>query len=82
VVICVERGADCLYNSGPADATAIAKRHNLLRHLYPDWFHLPVLAFPGCPGKEAIKMGVVVVGVFYHMTKYAYYYCICSFWCS
>jgi len=71
VVICVERGADCLYNYGPADATAIAKRHNLLRHLYP-----------GCPGKEAIKMGVVVVGVFYHMTKYAYYYCICSFWCS
>jgi len=49
---------------------------------YVIWFHLPVLAFPGCPGKEAIKMGVVVVGVFYHMTKYAYYYCICSFWCS
>jgi len=29
------------------------KPHHLLPHLNPDWFYLS--AFPGCPGKEAVK---------------------------
>ena len=40
---------------GPADATAIPKLHHLLPHLNPDWFTFIVLAYPGCPGKEAVK---------------------------
>jgi len=38
VVICLERGADCLHVVGPDDA--IPKPHNLLPHLNPDWFYL------------------------------------------
>jgi len=40
---------------GPADATAIPKPHYLLPHLNPDWFYLSGPAYPGCPGKEAVK---------------------------
>jgi len=45
------------------DATAIPKTHHLLPHLSPDWFCLLVPAYPGCPGKEAVKRVVVVVVV-------------------
>ena len=50
-------GARCrLFTYGSADATAIPKPRDLLPHLYPDWFCTFLLpAYPGCPGKEAIK---------------------------
>jgi len=57
-------GVRCrLFAYGPADATAIPKPHHLLPHLNADRFALLVLAYPGCPGKEAIKRvcGVVVI---------------------
>jgi len=44
-----------LFAHGPADATAIPKPYHLLRHLNPDWLYLSGTAFPGCPGKEAVK---------------------------
>ena len=56
-------GARCrLFAYGPADAIVIPKPHHLLPRLNPDWFYfsgtgLPilVLAYPCCPGKEAVK---------------------------
>ena len=48
MVICLERGADCLHN-GLADATAISKPYHLLPHLNQ------VPAYPCYPGKEAFK---------------------------
>ena len=47
VVICLQRGANCLY--GPADATAVPKLHNLLPHLNPDWFYLSDTGLPRLP---------------------------------
>ena len=52
MVIYLERGADCLHNYGPADATAIPKPHHLLPHLNPDFL---VPANPDCHKKEAVK---------------------------
>ena len=43
---------------GPADATAIPKRHHLLPLLNPrvqTGFTFLVPAYPGCLGKEAVK---------------------------
>jgi len=45
VVICLERGADCLHN-GPADATAIPKPRHLLPYLNPDWVYLSGTGLP------------------------------------
>ena len=45
MVICLERDA--------ADATATPL--SLLFHCNPDWLTFVVLAYPGCPGKEAVK---------------------------
>jgi len=44
-----------MFEYGPADATAIPKSHHLLPHLNPiqTGFTFLVLAYPGCPGKEA-----------------------------
>ena len=59
MVICLDSGARCkLFAYSPADATAIPKPHHL-----QTGFTFLVLAYPGYPGKEAIKrvMGVVVV---------------------
>jgi len=43
-------GARCKWFAyGSADATA---RHHLL---HPEWFTFLVPAYPGCPGKKAIK---------------------------
>jgi len=36
-------------------ATAIPKLHHLLPYLNPDWFTFLILAYPGRPGREAIK---------------------------
>jgi len=41
VVICLERGADCLqYDAIYCWCHCIAKPHHLLPHLNPDWFYL------------------------------------------
>ena len=51
-------GVRCrLFAYGLADATAIPKPYHLLHHLNPDWFYISgtVPAYPGCPGKEAVK---------------------------
>ena len=52
-------GARCrLFACGPADATAIPKSHRLLPHLNPEFqtgLSFLVPAYPGCPGKEAVK---------------------------
>jgi len=47
------RGRSFAY--GPADASASTHPHNLLPHLNPDWFIFLVPAYPGCPGKKAVK---------------------------
>ena len=49
-------GARCrLFAHGLADATAIPQHNHLLLHLNPDWFCLLALAYPGCPGRQAVK---------------------------
>jgi len=52
-------GVRCrLFAYGPADATAIPKRHHLLPLLNPrvqTGFTFLVPAYPGCLGKEAVK---------------------------
>jgi len=44
----------------------IPKPYHLLPHLYPNWFYLSgtVPAYPGCPGKEAVKRVVFLVIIF------------------
>jgi len=53
VVICLERGADCLLmvqlTPLPSPSSLASFRSRLLV------FTFLVLAYPGCPGKEAIK---------------------------
>jgi len=47
-----------LFACGPADATSIPKPHHLFHHLNPYNFKsitFLVLAYTGCPGKEAVK---------------------------
>jgi len=63
MVICLERGADCLHMVHLMPLPYQIPRH-LMPHLNPDWFlsFWYRLANPGCPGKEAVKTGVVVVG--------------------
>jgi len=51
MVICLDHGVNDLH---------IVKlmplpTYQLLLHYNPEWFTLLVLAYPGCPGKEAIK---------------------------
>jgi len=43
---------------GPADATAT---HRLLLQWNPEWFTFLVPAYPGCPGKKAVKQMCVCV---------------------
>jgi len=63
-------GARCrLFAYGPADATAVSKSHHLLPHLNPDWFTFLVPAYPGCPGKEAVKW-VRVRACVWKLTRY------------
>ena len=49
MVICLERGADCLH------VVQLMALHNLLLHLNPDWFTYLVPAYLGYPGKETVK---------------------------
>jgi len=57
-------GARCrLFAYNPAYAIVIPKSHHLLPHLNPDWFRgftFLVPAYPGSPGKEAVKVVVVL----------------------
>jgi len=55
VVICPERGADCLHIDKLMPLHPRTKPHRLLPHLNPDWFYLSGIAYPGCPGKQAVK---------------------------
>ena len=55
MVICLQRGADCLHIVTPADATAIPKPHHLLPHINRGWFTLLLPAHLDCPGKETVK---------------------------
>ena len=41
-----------MFAYGPADATATSQSHHLLPDLNPDFL---LWAYPGCPGKEAVK---------------------------
>jgi len=50
VVICLERGADCLHR-----VICCYCHPHLLPDLNPDWFYLLVPPYPGFPGKEAVK---------------------------
>jgi len=56
VVVCLEQGSECFH-------MVPSKPHHLLPRLNPEWFYLSGLAYPSCPGKEAIKCVVVVVVV-------------------
>ena len=49
-----------LFAYGPGDATSIPKPHHLSCHLkiQTGFTFLLVPAYPGCPGKEAVKRGV------------------------
>jgi len=50
-----------LFAYGPADVSTVPKPNHLLLHLNLDWFCFLVPAYPGCPGKEAVKRVVVVL---------------------
>ena len=52
-----------MFAYGPADAAAIPKPHHLLPHINPDWFYFSATGLPSCPGKEAVKKGVVLIVV-------------------
>jgi len=57
VIVCLEQGADCMWSNwypayGP---TAIPKPRHLLPDLNHTGFTFLVPAYPGCPGKEAVK---------------------------
>ena len=51
MVICLEQGADDLL----IVQLMPLPPHHLLLHLNPEWLTFLVLAYPGCPGRKAIK---------------------------
>ena len=57
MVICLERGANDLHMVQLMPLTP----HYLLLQQNPEWFILLVLAYPGCPGKKAVKRLCVCV---------------------
>ena len=57
MVICLERGANDLHM---VQLMLLRPRHLLLQQ-NPEWFILLVLAYPGCPGKKAVKRLCVCV---------------------
>jgi len=55
VVICLQRGADCLHM---VQLMPLPSQNPIISCLKsnPDWFYLSgTRAYPGCPGKEAVK---------------------------
>ena len=63
MVICLERGANDLHM---VRLMPLPPRHLLLQQ-NPEWFILLVPAYPGCPGKKAVKWLCV---------------CVCAYWSS
>ena len=59
MVICLERGANDLHM---VQLMPLQPCH-LLFQLNPEWFILLVPAYPGCPGKKAVKWLCVCVCV-------------------
>ena len=59
MVICLERGANDLH---VVKLMPLPPRHLLLQQ-NPEWFILLVPAYPGCPGKKAVKWLCVCVCV-------------------
>ena len=51
MVVCLERGANNLHMVQPMPLPP----HHLLLQQNPEWFILLVPAYPGCPGKKAVK---------------------------
>ena len=51
MVICLERGANDLHM---VQLMPLPPRHLLLQQ-NPEWFILLLPAYPGCPGKKAVK---------------------------
>ena len=57
MVVCLERRADELHM---VQLMPLPPRHLLLQQ-NPEWFILLVPAYPGCPGKKAVKRLCVCV---------------------
>ena len=57
MVICLERGANDLHM---VQLMPLPPHHLLLRQ-NAEWFIILVLAYPGCPGKKAVKRLCVCV---------------------
>jgi len=57
VVICLEPGANDLH----VVQLMLLPLHHLLLQQNPEWFILLVTAYPGCPGKKAVKRLCVCV---------------------
>ena len=57
MVICLERGANDLHM---VQLMLLPPRHLLLQQ-NPEWFILLVPAYPGCPGKKAVRQLCVCV---------------------
>jgi len=51
MVICLDRGANDLHM---VQLMPLPPHHLLLQH-NPEWFTYLVPAYPGCPGKKAVK---------------------------
>ena len=58
MVICLERGADCLHMVQLMPLHP--KSHHLLPHLNPDWFYLSGTSLPRLSWKEVVVVVVVV----------------------
>ena len=54
MIVCLEQGAD-FFSYGPDNATVILKNYHLIPHITPDGFIFLVVAYPACPGKEAVE---------------------------
>jgi len=53
MVICLERGADCLHMVQLIPPRP--KTPSSLASFNPDWFYLSGTGLPSCPGKRAVK---------------------------
>ena len=65
MVICLKRGANDLHM---VRLMPLPPRHLLLQQ-NPEWFILLVTAYPGCPGKKAIKWLCVCVYIAYELQR-------------
>ena len=65
MVVCLERGANDLHMVQLKPLPP----HHLLLQQNPEWFILLVPAYPGCPGKKAIKRLCVCEQVYFSQFK-------------